>query len=182
MRMLELLNRLRDRARRDELAADLQEELRFHQSMLERDEHTRGTSTADTARRSRMRLGNPTYISEETRAMWSLGLIDEIAQDARYALRVLRRNLGFTLAIVATLALGIGANTAIFSVVNAVVLRPLPYADPDRLVMVWETSAGNDRRSAAPGNYLDWQTQNGTFEDMAATYYGNFNLTGDGEP
>jgi putative ABC transport system permease protein len=81
-----------------------------------------------------------------------------------------------------TLALGIGANTAIFSVVNAVVLRPLPYADPERLVMLWETSPGTDRRSVAPGNFVDWNEQNQSFAELAATFYGNFNLTSGGEP
>lgn len=102
--------------------------------------------------------------------------------DLQYAIRLLLKNPVVTAVAVLTLALGIGANTAIFSVLNAVVLRPLPYAEPDRLVMVWETLAGNDRRSAAPGNFNDWREQNKTFSDMAATFYGNFNLTGDGEP
>ena len=103
-------------------------------------------------------------------------------QDLKYALRVLLKNPLITAVALVTLALGIGANTAIFSVLNAVVLRPLPYADPDRLVVVWETIAGNDRRSAAPGNFTDWRAQNKTFSDLAATFYGNFNLTGDGPP
>ena len=81
-----------------------------------------------------------------------------------------------------TLALGIGANTAIFSVVNAVVLRPLPYAEPDRLMTLWETMPGTDQRSVAPGNFVDWKAQNKAFEDLAATFYANFNLTSDGEP
>src|SRR5262245_48136978 len=102
--------------------------------------------------------------------------------DLQYAFRILLKNPVVTAVAVLTLALGIGANTAIFSVLNAVVLRPLPYADPDRLVMVWETLAGNDRRSAAPGNFNDWRDQNKTFSDMAATFYGNFNLTSEGEP
>jgi putative ABC transport system permease protein len=103
-------------------------------------------------------------------------------KDLRYALRILLKSPVVTAVAVLTLALGIGANSAIFSVANAVVLRPLPYADPDRLVTVWETVAGNDKRSAAPGNYNDWRAQNTTFSEMAATFYGNFNLTGDGEP
>src|SRR6202022_1526909 len=103
-------------------------------------------------------------------------------KNIRYATRSLLKRPGFTAIAVITLALGIGANTAIFSVVNAVVLRPLPYAKPDRLVTGWGAIAGNDRRSVAPGNYLDWREQNSTFQDMAATFYGNFNLTGDGEP
>ncbi|PYS70661.1 MAG: hypothetical protein DMF69_12805 [Acidobacteria bacterium] len=103
-------------------------------------------------------------------------------QDIQFAIRILLKNPLVTLVAILTLALGIGANTAIFSVLNAVVLRPLPYSEPDRLVMVWETIAGNDKRSAAPGNFTDWRAQNTTFSDMAATFYGNFNLTGDGEP
>lgn len=102
--------------------------------------------------------------------------------DIRYSIRSLLKRPGFVSIAVITLALGIGANTAIFSVINAVVLRPLPYADPDRLVMVWETVAGNDRRSVAPGNYVDWRDQNKTFAGMSAAFNGNFNLTGDGEP
>jgi putative ABC transport system permease protein len=108
--------------------------------------------------------------------------METLFKDIGYGIRSLLKRPGFTAIAIITLALGIGANTAIFSVVNAVVLRPLPYSQPDRLVMVWETGAGNDRRSVAPGNYLDWQTQNRTFAEMAATFYGNFNLTENGEP
>jgi len=108
--------------------------------------------------------------------------METLFKDFRYALRGFVKRPGFALVAILTLALGIGANTAIFSVVDAVVLRPLPYAEPDRLVTAFETIAGNDRRSVSPANYLDWRTQNNTFSDMAAMFYGNFNLTGDGEP
>ena len=108
--------------------------------------------------------------------------MDSLLNDIRYGLRSLLKRPGLTCVALITLALGIGANTAIFSVVNAVVLRPLPYAEPDRLVMLWETMSGNDRRSVAPGNFEDWRAQNKTFEELAATFYGNFNLTGDGAP
>ncbi|HEY6803033.1 MAG TPA: ABC transporter permease [Pyrinomonadaceae bacterium] len=103
-------------------------------------------------------------------------------QDLKYAFRILLKSPAVTAVAVLTLALGIGANTAIFSVLNAVVLRPLPYAEPDRLVTLWETVAGNDKRSVAPGNFTDWREQNRSFSDLAATFYGNFNLTGNGEP
>jgi putative ABC transport system permease protein len=105
-----------------------------------------------------------------------------LLKDIRYAVRGLLKRPGFTVVAIITLALGIGANTAIFSVVNAVVLRPLPYAEPDRLVTLWETMPGSDQRSVAPGNFDDWRTQNKTFQDLAATFYANFNLTSDGEP
>jgi len=107
-----------------------------------------------------------------------------LLQDIRYAIRGLRKKPGFTLVAVVTLALGIGANTAIFSVVNAVLLKPLPFKDPDRLAIVWEeaTFAGFPRNTPAPANFIDWKSQNRSFEDMAATASASFNLTGDGEP
>lgn len=108
--------------------------------------------------------------------------MNQLWQDIRYGVRSLLKHPGFTLVALVTLALGIGANTAIFSVVNTVVLRPLPYAEPDRLMTLWETMPGSDHRSVAPGNFVDWRTQNRTFLDMAATFYANFNLTSDGEP
>jgi putative ABC transport system permease protein len=103
-------------------------------------------------------------------------------QDVRYGLRLLLKRPGFTLIAVVTLALGIGANTAIFSVVNAVVLRPLPYAGPERLVMIWETMPGNDKRWVAPGNFVDWRNQARSFEQLASYSSATLNLTGDGEP
>jgi len=103
-------------------------------------------------------------------------------QDLRYALRLLARDPGFTAIAIAALALGIGANTAIFSAVDAVLLRQLPFEDPDRLVMVWEDSSaiGFPRNTPAPANWLDWKRQNTVFTDIAASRGGNRNLTGDG--
>src|SRR5258705_12792555 len=108
--------------------------------------------------------------------------METLLKDIRCGLRGLLKRPGFTLVAIITLALGIGANTAIFSVVNAVVLRPLPYAEPDRLMTLWETMPGTDQRSVAPGNFVDWRVQNKTFEDLAATFYADFNLTSGGEP
>jgi putative ABC transport system permease protein len=108
--------------------------------------------------------------------------METLLNDIRYGVRGLLKRPAFTAVAIITLALGIGANAAIFSVVNAVVLRPLPYAEPDRLMTLWETMPGADRRSVAPGNFVDWQSQNKTFQDMAAAFHGNFNLTSDDEP
>jgi len=110
--------------------------------------------------------------------------MEAILKDIRYAIRGLLKNRSFTAVAVLTLALGIGANAAIFSVVNAVLLKPLKFQDPDRLVIIWEEAsfAGFPRNTPAPGNYLDWKAQNQSFEDVAATAETSFNLTGNGEP
>jgi putative ABC transport system permease protein len=110
--------------------------------------------------------------------------METLLKDFRYGVRSLLQRPGFAAVAVLTLALGIGANTAIFSVVNAVLLRPLPFADPDRLVMYWEDAsfAGFPRNTPAAANYVDIKSQNQVFEGMAATNRRSFNLTGDGEP
>ncbi len=101
-----------------------------------------------------------------------------LLQDLRYGARMLRKQPGFTSIAIITLALGIGANTAIFSVVNAVLLRALPVAEPDRLVMVYEANRGSDRGSVAPGNYLTWKAQQSVFEEIGAFHPQNFTLAG----
>ena len=110
--------------------------------------------------------------------------METLLKDLHYSLRRLLRQPGFTAVVVITLALGIGANTAIFSVVSAVLLRPLPFPEPDRLVMIWEDAslAGFPRATPAPANYADWRAQNQVFEDVAALSKRSFNLTRDGEP
>jgi hypothetical protein len=108
-------------------------------------------------------------------------MIIGLAQDIRYALRQLRTNPGFTAVAVITLALGIGANTAIFSVVNAVLLRPLPYPNSDQLVMLWEQNPhrGWFENIISGENFLDWQKQNQVFASMAAFESNSFSITGD---
>jgi putative ABC transport system permease protein len=110
--------------------------------------------------------------------------MDRLLKDFRYGFRSLLKRPAFTAIAVVTLALGIGANTAIFSVVNAVLLRGLPFADPDSLVMIWEDAsfAGFPRNTPAPANYADWKSQSQVFADMAALDTRSYNLTGDGEP
>ena len=111
-------------------------------------------------------------------------VLADFLHDLRYAARMQLKNPAFTIVAVIALALGIGANTAIFSVVNTVLLRPLPYKDPDRLLMVWEdaTKAGYPRDTPTNANYIDWRDQNQVFEGMAALAYDSFNLTGAGDP
>src|SRR5256886_4330757 len=111
-------------------------------------------------------------------------LLGDLWQDLRYGARMLLKNPGFTTVAVIALALGIGANSAIFSVVNTVLLRPLPYKNPERLVMVWEDNSkqGFPRDTPSPANFMDWRDQNHVFESIAALVEISFNLTGAGEP
>ncbi|MGI9115480.1 MAG: hypothetical protein DLM52_06510 [Chthoniobacterales bacterium] len=111
-------------------------------------------------------------------------MIGDLRQDLRYALRMLAKNPGFTAIAALALALGIGANSAIFSVVNAILLRPLPYKNPGQLVIIWEnaTHLGFPKNTPSPANFLDWRQQNTVFEGVAAFAERSFNLTGAGEP
>src|SRR5215475_1181422 len=105
-------------------------------------------------------------------------------RDLKFAIRVLARKPGFAAVAILTLALGIGANSAVFTLVRAVLLRPLPFEAPDRLTMVWEDASfiGFPHNTPAYGNYSDWKAQNTVFESMAAMANRGFSLTGDGEP
>ena len=110
-----------------------------------------------------------------------------LAQDIRYAWRVLRKSPGFSAVAVLVLALGIGANTAIFSVVNAVLLQPLPFDQPDRLVQLYHVPPqasfpGISLFAVSPANFLDWRSQAHSFEGMSAYGFGGYTLTGTGHP
>lgn len=108
--------------------------------------------------------------------------MDQLAKDLRFALRMIRNSPGFTTIAILTLALGIGANTAIFSFVDAVLLRPLPYPHPEQIVMVWEKPPGGERNGISTLNFLDWKRQNTVFTAMAARTGGSMTLTGGDRP
>ena len=172
--MREWLARLRDRFQRGRLDAELGEELRFHHESLTRD------GGAGAARR----LGNLTQLKEDTRDMWSFRWLDELGQDVRYTMRSFRRTPGFTAAAVLTLALGVGATTAILSVVNGVLIRPLPYPNADRAVLVWTgdpRSPGTNLPFSLP-DFVDLRQESKTLEQVAAFRSWNFTLAEQGEP
>jgi putative ABC transport system permease protein len=180
--MIELWNRLRDVFRRDRLAKELEEELRFHADQLASDRRADGMTAHGAERAARRRLGNRTRIAEEARAMWSVAWVEHLVQDLRYGMRALRRSPAFAVVAALTLALGIGANTAIFTVVNGVVLKPLPYGDPGRLVMLWETMKDVPQILVAYPNFLDWRTRTTAFDGLAIyNGFDAFNLTGMGD-
>src|SRR5688572_11473457 len=130
------------------------------------------------------RVHKPYYEAPVPGGAGRSNLLTDFFQDLHYAGRMQLKNPGFTIVAVIALALGIGANTAIFSVVNSVLLRPLPYKDPERLVMVWEDASrhGYPRDTPAAANFVDWRDQNQVFEAMAAIADTSFNLTGSGDP
>lgn len=141
----------------------------------------RGMAPREASEAAHRKLGNPTRIREEIYVMNSLPVFETLWQDTRYALRLFAKAPALTALIVLTLALGIGGNTAIFSLVNAVLLKPLPFPDPNRLVMVFETKTNNPNNLsivAAP-NYLDWEKQATVFERTVIYEHMNFNLSGD---
>jgi predicted permease len=175
--------RFRALFRRDELERELEAELRFHLEREEADNLRRGMNLKDAHFAALRSFGGLEQSKEECRDARGVRLITEFFQDLRYAGRKLRQNKAFTAVIVLTLALGIGANCAVFSVVNAVLLRPLPYPDSERLLNIGQ-SFGTDNQSgpvSAP-NYLDFRNQTTVFENTALFSDTSRNLTGVGEP
>jgi predicted permease len=168
--------------RHERMLRDLDQDIRDHLERETQDNIERGMS-AEEARYAAMRkFGNVTRIKEETREVWSVVWIEQLFDDIRFGLRTLRKNPGFTAIVVLTLALGIGANTVMFSVVEGVVLAPLRYFQPDRLVMVWENNPRFPRVWVSYPNFLDWQRTIRSFEQMAAFMEQGVNLTGPGAP
>ncbi|HXB72637.1 MAG TPA: ABC transporter permease [Candidatus Acidoferrales bacterium] len=163
---------------------DFAEEMEAHIQLHVDDNLRAGMSPAEARRRALLRLGGATQTREQCRENARLPWLDNLARDLQYATRTLRKNPGFTSVAILTLALGIGANSAIFSVVKAVLLKPLPYREANSLVMVWEQKpqSGWYNNIVSIANFVDWKSKNHVFEDMAAVNPTTFNLTGAGEP
>lgn len=164
--------------RRD--TADFDAEVALHVDMLTEDHIRRGLPPGEARRQALLRFGGPVQIKERQQENRGVPLVETTLQDVRYGIRALRKSPAYALVAIATLAIGIGAGTAVFSVVGAVLLRPLPFRSPGELVRIFETNPLRrwTRNIAAPANYWDWRRQNKSFVDIAA--YEQFNSTGSG--
>jgi putative ABC transport system permease protein len=167
------------------MQAALDEEVQSHLRMAAQERIEQGES-AEQARTAALReFGNVGLVKEVTRDMWGWTWLETLLQDLRYGLRMLRKNPGFTAVAVLTLALGIGANTAVFSLVDTILLRPLPYRNPSELVVVSETvpqMGGELEIGVAAAEYLDYRDRNRSFAQTGAYEAAGFNLTGEGNP
>jgi predicted permease len=174
--------------RRDEKR--LRDEIEEHLAHLTAEKIKGGMSPDEARRQAVLKFGAVEAMKEDYRDQLSLSSLENLAQDIRYAIRGFRRSPGFAAVVVVTLAFGIGASTAIFSVVHAVLLRSLPYHNADRLVRVWETdpperARRSDRRPVSPASFQDWRREHAVFADIAATTSGSnqsLTLTNAGTP
>ena len=173
---------LRNTTRKHKVDRELTEEVSAYVEMLTEQNMERGMNKQDARRAALMEVGGLEQVKEEVRAGRTGFALETLLQDLRYGIRALLKKPGFTATAVIALALGIGANTAIFSVINGVLLRSLAYADPDSVVTVWERSVRGTRPTnvVSPANFLDWQKQSTSFEHMGAVMEQRANLTGGG--
>jgi predicted permease len=156
--------------KRRRLDRDLDEELQFHLAMREEKLRAEGLAPADARFAARRRFGNAARIKETSRELWTFASIETFWQDLRYGARMLAKNPGFTAIALLTLALGIGANTAIFSFINGTLLRSFSYADSSRLVLLWSANPerGWMQNIVSPADFADWRAQSRSFESLAA--------------
>jgi len=164
--------------------ADLSDEIRAHIEEKVEELVASGMSLKDAVAAARRQFGNVTLLEEDGRAVWRLETVDRFLMNIRFGLRALRQNAGFTIVAVITLALGIGATTAMYSVTYATLIAPMPYPKPDQLVMVWSQLHHRRIWGASAGDYLDWKSQSTVFQDLNASSAQSamFNLATSGHP
>jgi putative ABC transport system permease protein len=179
-----IYTRLYGLLRKDRIEQEMEEEMRFHLRMRARENIEHGIKPDEAEREARRRFGNVERIKDLGRDIKGGGFMETLWQDLRYGARLLLKKPGFTLIAVTTLALGIGANTAIFTVVNAVLLRPLPYPEADRLVQIMRSAWFGQSDAVSASTFLYWQQHSQAFEAMAAfdLLGTGFSLTSGGEP
>src|SRR5579872_1492775 len=179
-----LLSKLTYFFKRNRAQSDFDQEIAAHINMLAERFMDRGMTREQALYAARRQFGNQISLKEARNEMHTFVWLETLSQDLRYGIRVLGKNKAFAAAAILTLAIGIGANTAIFTVVNAAILRPLPYPDPDRLVILWGNvkRARVERRGASYPDYRDWRDRNRSFTAMAAFDDAQFALTGVGTP
>lgn len=182
-RLRSLIVQLVNLLRRSRLESDLKEQFDVHREMIQSDLISRGVNAADAEAAARRAMGNELLVRELSADQMLHRWIEGSMRDIKYALRSLCRTSGFAIAVVLTLALGIGANTAIFSMVDRVLLRPLPFPDPERIMLIHETGLNAPHMDVNPANWLDWQRDSKKFVSFAAwTDRVPSTLTGQGEP
>jgi putative ABC transport system permease protein len=168
--------------RRKRMLNELDEDIQEHIARETQDNLDRGMSPEEARYAAMRKFGNVMQVKEEARDVWNLLWLEQLLEDMRFGLRLLRKNPGFTLVAILTLALGIGANAAVFSVVYAVLLRPLPYKDPASLLVLHETTPKVGDVSVSFPNFIDWRAASRTFRQMAAVQAVDFNLAGVTQP
>jgi predicted permease len=168
----EMWRRMRMLFQRDSMARELEEEMRLHREARERELVAGGMKRDEASFAANRAFGNATTISERGREAWGWRWLEDFVGDLKFGARMLRKNPGFAATAILTLALGIGANTAIFSVVNAVLLQPLPYRDPGRLVWAGEFDPHMNDDAMPNPEYTNWALNNHTFEAMGALGFG----------
>jgi predicted permease len=180
----ELVRRLRMLIRRREFDADLEEEMRLHLELRQQAEVESGLAADEARAAARRRFGNATYLKEESHIAWGWESLEKLGRDARYAVRSLRKSPGFTAVAVLTLALGIGANSAIFSVINGILFKPLPYQQPDELIDLNHTAPGVNFPDAdpAPFLYFTYREQGRSFQGLGLYRWDFRSVTGLTEP
>jgi predicted permease len=172
--------------RRKRADRDLLEEIEIYIAEEVAENRSRGMSEEEAKRQAWIKFGSPAVVRESLWRQNTIPLLDNLVRDLRYAARTLLRTPGFSLIAIGVIALCIGATTSLFTVVHSVLLRPLPFRDPERLVMIFEhfrdsslNAQGFNYNSVAPGDYYDWRAETHGFEDIAAWRYWQFNLTGE---
>jgi predicted permease len=166
--------------RQKRMLEDLDQDIRDHIERETQDNIERGMSQEEARYAATRKFGNVMRVKEQTREVWSPVWIGQLREDIRFGLRILRKSPGFTVVATLTLALGIGANTYIFSIVDALLLRPMEFSNPDRIVALWERlpAISVDRNEVSPANFLDWKAQNHVFDHIAVQSWWDANLGG----